>query len=162
MSQECNIFQKWITLNLISKKLATLLPNNTRKRQYEKRGIAVAAISITTDLAKCNVWMQSFVTRWKQDESAVHISEVRRQYLEAKNHRFFAWPQSTDKLRGSNAKTTLISSSWRPISQQLIYSYLCLFWKERVILILLGCIHLLNTRKYCDTTCKYFADTHMY
>ena len=36
-------------------------------------GNAMSSISI--DLANCNVWMQSFVTRWKQDESAVHISQ---------------------------------------------------------------------------------------
>ena len=27
---------------------------------------------------------------------------------------------------------------------------------------LLGCIHLLNTRKYCENTCKYCGNTHEY
>ena len=26
----------------------------------------------------------------------------------------------------------------------------------------LGCIHLLNTRKYCDNTRKYYGNTHEY
>ena len=26
----------------------------------------------------------------------------------------------------------------------------------------MGCIHLLNTRKYCDNTCKYCGNTHKY
>ena len=25
-----------------------------------------------------------------------------------------------------------------------------------------GCIHLLNTRKYCDNTHKYYGNTHQY
>ena len=59
MSQECNIFQKWTTLNLNFQKVSNTVAEQHPKETIRKKGIeeiaAAAAISITTDLAKCNV-----------------------------------------------------------------------------------------------------------
>ena len=37
-----------------------------------------------------------------------------------------------------------------------------LYLKCKCTLTSIGCIHLLNTRKYCDNTCKYCGNTHEY